>query len=101
MRISIPHTLGKEEVRRRLNARMGEAEGKAADIVGGMVSIDMSWVDQDHMKMDVSAMGFQVPCALEIEETALAFDVEIPAGLGFARKMIEGTIREKGEKLLT
>lgn len=101
MKVSIPHTLGKDEVRRRLHARAGEAEGKASDMLGGAVSIQMQWLDEDHLKMDVSAMGFTIPCALEIQDAALEFDVDIPAGLGFARKMIEGAIREKGEKLLT
>ena len=45
-------------------------------------------------------MGYTVPATLEITETALVFDVTIPGGLGFARGMIEGLIRERGEKLL-
>ena len=101
MKISTPHTLGKDEVRRRLHARAGEAEGKAADMLGGAVSVQMQWLDEDHLTMDVSTMGFAIPCALEIQDQALEFDVEIPQGLGFARKMIEGAIREKSVKLLT
>ena len=50
--------------------------------------------------MDVSAMGFTVPCAVTLEEAELVIDVTMPDGLGFARRMIEGVIREKGEKLL-
>jgi hypothetical protein len=100
VKVSIPHTLGKDEVRRRLHARMGDAEGKASDLVGGSVSIKMDWIDDDHLKMDVGAMGFQIPCTLDIEDTALVFDVQIPMGLGFARGMIESMIREKGDKLL-
>ncbi len=101
MKVSIPHSLGKDEVRRRLHARADDAEGKASDMLGGAVSIAMQWLDEDHLKMDVGAMGFTIPCALEIQETALEFDVDIPLGLGFARGMIEGAIREKGAKLLT
>ena len=101
MKVSIPHTLGKDEVRRRLHARAGEAEGKASDMLGGAVSIAMAWLDEDHLKMDVSAMGFSIPCALEIQDSALEFDVAIPQGLGFARKIIESAIREKGDKLLS
>lgn len=100
MRIAIPHTLGKDEVRRRIAAKMGGAEGKASELLGALVSVEMAWIDADRLKMDVSAMGFDVPSTLEIGERELVFDVTVPAALGFARKMIEGTIREKGDKLL-
>lgn len=100
MRVAVPHTLGKDEVRRRLKARMGEAPDKARESLGALASIAMHWDSDDRLTMDVSAMGFAIPCTLDIEDAALVFEVEIPAGLGFARSMIEGTIREKGAKLL-
>lgn len=100
MRVAVPHTLGKDEVRRRLTARMGEAPEKARESLGALASVDMRWETADRLALDVSAMGFAIPCTLDLEDTALVFEVEIPAGLGFARGMIEGTIREKGAKLL-
>lgn len=100
MRITIPHDLGRDEVRRRIRARTGEAGAKAEALLGGPMTLDLVWLDDDHLRVEASAMGFSVPSSLTIEDEALVFEVEIPAGLGFARKMIEGTIREKGEKLL-
>ncbi len=100
MRIAIPHTLGKDEVRRRVEAKVGRVGEKASETLAAMVTVETSWVDADHLTMDVSAMGFSIPCALEIAEQELVFDVEMPQGLGFARGMIERTIRDKGEKLL-
>jgi hypothetical protein len=100
MRISIAHTLGKDELRRRLEARRHEATMKTSALIGGLASVEQHWRDADTLVMDVSAMGFTVPCAATIEETALVFEVTMPPGLGFARGMIEGIIREKSEKLL-
>jgi hypothetical protein len=37
---------------------------------------------------------------VNIEDHELVFDVNLPAQLSFVGKMIEGTIREKGLKLL-
>ncbi|KUR76824.1 polyhydroxyalkanoic acid system family protein [Novosphingobium sp. FSW06-99] len=100
MRLEIPHTLGKDEVRRRIAARIDGAEEKASVLVGGPLSLHLTWIDRDRLSVEASAMGYTVPSTLEIAETALLFDVTIPGGLGFARGMIENLIRERGEKLL-
>ena len=100
MRLEIPHSLGKDEVRRRITARMGSAEDKAGALIGGPLSLHLAWIDRDNLSVEATAMGYTVPATLEITETALVFDVTIPGGLGFALGMIEGLIRERGEKLL-
>jgi hypothetical protein len=92
----VPHTLGKDEVRRRMESRLGRASEKASNLIGGMAQVEAAWSDADHLTMTVSSMGFTVPSAVTIEETQLLFDVEIPAGMGFARGMIETMVREKG-----
>jgi hypothetical protein len=100
MRLEIPHALGKDEVRRRIAARMDTAEQKAGALIGGPLSLNLAWIDRDTLSVEASAMGYTVPAKMEITEAALVFDITIPAGLGFARGMIENLIRERGEKLL-
>ncbi|WP_421836228.1 hypothetical protein [Novosphingobium sp.] len=100
MRVSIPHTLGKDELRRRMAARLGDAEDKAQGMLGGLATVETSWVDEDTLDVVVSAMGYTIPCSAAIAEASLDFEVEIPAGAGFARRMIESAVREKGEKLV-
>ena len=101
MRLEIPHSLGKDEVRRRIAARMDGAEAKAGALVGGPLSLTLHWIEPDRLSVEASTMGYTVPSTLDITETALVFDVTIPRGLGFARGMIESMIRERGEKLLS
>jgi hypothetical protein len=100
MRVSIPHSLGKDEVRRRMHARLGDAEDKARGLLGSMATLETQWTGADTLALAVNAMGYTIPCTATIGETALEFEVEIPAGAGFARKMIESAIRDKGERLL-
>ncbi len=100
MRVSIPHTLGKDEVRRRMHARLGDAEDKAKGLLGSLASLETEWTGEDTLAITVNAMGYSIPCSAEINETALDFEVTIPPGVGFARGMIETAIREKGERLL-
>ena len=100
MRVSIPHTLGKDEVRRRMTSRLGQAEDKAKGMLGSLATVETSWSDEDTLALVVSAMGYTIPCSATITEASLDFEVEIPAGAGFARRMIEAAVREKGEKLV-
>lgn len=96
MRMAIPHTLGREEARRRLR----EKARRAAEKADGMAAVTTTFTDDDHMAMSVTAMGYTVDCQVEVAETELVVDVDIPASLGFAKRMIEGVIREKSGKLL-
>jgi len=100
MRVSIPHTLGKDELRRRVTARLGEAEDKARGMLGSLASVETSWNDENTLALVVSALGYTIPCTATITDASLDFEVEIPAGAGFARRMIEAAVREKGEKLV-
>jgi hypothetical protein len=100
MRVSIPHTLGKDELRCRITARLGEAEDKAKGMLGSLATVETTWTDADTLALMVSAMGYTIPCTATITDASLDFEVEIPAGAGFARRMIEAAVREKGEKLV-
>ena len=100
MRVSVPHALGKDEVRRRMAARLEKAEDKAKGLLGSATTVESSWTDADTLAFVVSAMGYTIPCIAAVREESLDFDVEIPAGAGFARRMIETAVREKGGRLL-
>ncbi|MES2303486.1 MAG: polyhydroxyalkanoic acid system family protein [Pseudomonadota bacterium] len=97
MRIAIPHSLDRDEARRRLREKTSQAALKA----DGMATVTTEFVDEDHLKMAVGAMGYTVDCAVEITDSELVVDVDIPASLGFAKRMIEGVIRERSTKFLT
>lgn len=96
MRIAIPHSLERDEARRRLR----EKAARAAEKADGMATVTTTFADDDHMVMAVSAMGYTIDCGVELTDSELVVEVDLPASLGFARRMIEGVIREKSGKLL-
>jgi hypothetical protein len=87
MRIALPHSLGREEVRRRLHARSGEI---AEMFPGGMAEVAVSWPHEDRMSLDVTAMGKTLAGAVEIGDHEVAFVIEL----------VRGALKEKGRKLL-
>ena len=97
MRIAIPHSLDKAEVRRRLDTRMPELPGF---IPGGLATVDHAWIDEDHMRLSVGALGQSVITRLDVEERQVVVNVQIPAALGFVGGAIEQAIRDQTTKLL-
>ena len=97
MDVAIPHDLGKDTVRERLRTR-GHLIGEG--IPGGMAEVQTGWPNEDRMTMMVSAMGQSIAAHVDIEEHRIVFVVDVPPALGFVKPIIEGAIRQQGEKLL-
>lgn len=98
MRIAIPHNLGREEVRRRLQGRLPEV---AQFVPGGLAEVETGWASEDRATLVVRAMMQEVTGAIDIEDTQLVFTVNLPPALSFVEPMIRGAIEDKGRKLLT
>lgn len=97
MRVSLPHSLGKEEVRRRMHEHGHEI---ADYFPAGMASVDTSWPDEDRMDLLVSAMGQRIEGGIDITEDNVVIEMDLPAMLGFLRGTIEGAVRKHGGRLL-
>lgn len=97
MRVAIPHTLGREEVRRRLHTRSGEVAGL---IPGGLAKVTTDWPGEDRMHMGLTAMGHTIDARVDVEDTAMVITIDLPESLSFLRGIVEHTVREKGTKLL-
>lgn len=97
MQVAIPHNLGREEVRRR----MRENSGNIGDhIPGGMADVQTSWSSEDRMEMSIGAMGQTVNGHVDIEDHQVVFHMVLPPALGFIKPIVEGAIRDQGNKML-
>ena len=97
MEVAIPHSLGKDTVRERLRSR-GHLIGEG--IPGGMAEVTTQWPSEDRMVLNVSALGQTIDARVDIEERQIVFVVDVPPALGFVKPIIEGAIRQQGEKML-
>lgn len=96
MRVAIPHSLPREEVRRRIHERSGEL----TDLAPGLASVESSWRDEDTMDLAITAMGQRLTGSVQSLDGELVVALDLPAQLGFFGSVIEQKIREKGQKLL-
>ena len=97
MRVPIPHSLGKDEARRRLKARSGDLAGM---MPGGMADVAVTWPEEDRMNLAVTAMGSSVNAAVEIGDNAVTVIVDLPMALKFFEPLIRGAVETNGRKLL-
>jgi len=95
--VEIPHTLGREEVRRRMSARTADL---ASHIPGGMAQVKTSWASEDRMLLDVTAMGQTVAATADIEERLVRVTLVLPMMLSFMAGPITAMVRKTGEDML-
>lgn len=97
MRIAVPHSIGKDEARRRVRERSGEI----ANFIPGFASVSTAWPSEDRMDLTVGAMGQELSGTIEVDDNEVAFTVELPAALSFVEPMIRAQVEAKGRKLLS
>ena len=97
MDVAMPHNLGREEVRRRLHAN---AHRIADGIPGGMADVSTSWPSEDRMAMAIGVMGQTLSGHVDIEDHQVLFHMDLPMALSFLQPMVEGVLRDQGQRLL-
>ena len=97
MRVPIPHQLGRDEARRRLHARSGELAGM---MPGGIADVTITWPSEDRMDIAVRAMGKLVNAAVEVGDSNVVVEVDLPLALKFFEPLVRGAVETNGRKLL-
>ena len=97
MQVPIPHNLGREEARRRLQAN---GHKMADSFPAGMAQVETSWPSEDRMALSIQAMGQAVVGRIDIEDTQVVLNVDLPPALGFIEPLVAGAIRQSGQKML-
>ena len=98
MRVAVPHSLPKAEVRRRLDEKQDRIAGF---VPGGMADVETGWASEDRMVLTIRAMGQELTGNVDIEDAAVVFTIDLPLALSFVEPMISGALEENGRKLLT
>jgi hypothetical protein len=97
MEVAIPHALGREEARRRLQAN---SHTMADALPGGMAQVTTRWPSEDRMEMAIAAMGQTLAGQIDIGDSQVVLTIDLPPALGFIAPIVEGAIRQQGQKML-
>jgi hypothetical protein len=93
--VDLPHKLGAEEARRRIERNVG----RLAEHIPGGAQVSSRWTG-NRVNLDIGAMGQKVAAEIDIQETIVRLTVTMPPGLSFFSGMIEGLIRKQGAAML-
>lgn len=90
MKFEVPHGLGKAEAKRRIENGLPALE---KHIPGGG-TVTSAWPAEDKLSLDISAMGQNIGVVIEIEDTLVRGEIDVPMMLS----MMSGAIRDFVEK---
>ena len=96
MRLTVPHTLGREAAVARIRAR----EHEIAEILPSMATVTTAWSGDDRLDLKVEVMGKTIHGGVEVGDQTVSFEFDLPAALSFAEPMIRAAVEPRAQKLL-
>ena len=97
MRVSMPHDLGKDEVRARMQRHGHEI---ASYFPPGMAEVETTWPHEDRMALVITAAGQRIEGGIDVGEDFVLIEMDLPPLLGFLRGTLERAVRKHGGRLL-
>jgi len=94
--VSIPHQLGREEARRRIETQLAQLQQQYGSM---LTSMDQRWTD-DTLDFTAGAHGMSVTGRLIVEEQRVVVEIVLPWLLGMFVGRIRNQIEQQGRLLL-
>lgn len=95
IQVDLPHSLGKDEARRRIEGGMGRLQ----DFLPGAAAVESRWTG-DRLDLKVATLGQEVSAKIDVLDTIVRVEMLLPPALAFFGKAIEAGLRRKGGDLL-
>ncbi len=97
MRVTLPHDLTKEEVRRRMRAHSQEIAGFFPP---GLAKVTTGWSSEDRMDITAQVMGMSIPGKVEVGEDHVVIEMDLPMLLSVMKGPLEAAVKQEGQRLL-
>jgi len=97
MRVTLPHDLTREEVRRRMRAHADEIAGF---FPAGIAKVTTDWPDQDRMSITAEVVGYTIPGGVDVRDHEVVIEMQLPAMLGLMRGPLEHAVKKEAGRLL-
>ena|SRR5690348_8669147 len=94
--VSIPHRLGRQEAKRRVDSGIGRLRPELAGLVS---TLDYSW-DEDRLNFTASAMWQTITGAIVVLDDAVRIEIELPWMLSLLADTIAKQVRGHGLAML-
>ncbi len=94
--VNIPHNLGREEARKRLQ----DGFGRIREQIGGKaVTFQERW-EGDRLHFDAGALGQKVAGRLDVAESNVHIEIDLPWILSALAESLQSRLKKEGQLLL-
>lgn len=94
--VSIPHRLGRQEAKRRLDSGISRLRPELAGLIS---SLDYSW-DQDRLNFRAIAMWQTITGAIEVLDDAVRIEIQLPWMMRLLADTVVKQVRGRGIAML-
>jgi len=97
--VTIPHALGKDEARRRIEEGFGRLRQQMTSGIGAMMSFQERW-EGDRLHFEGGGLGQKMTGRLDVRADAVEIQLDLPDILAALAEKITGKLKTEGQKLL-
>jgi hypothetical protein len=97
--VNIPHSLGKEEARRRIEEGFGRMRQQMTGGMGAMISFQERW-EGDRLHFEGGGLGQKLTGRLDVMADSVRIQLDLPEILAALADHITGRLKQEGQKLL-
>ncbi|WP_301750626.1 polyhydroxyalkanoic acid system family protein [uncultured Erythrobacter sp.] len=97
MRVTLPHDLTKDEVRRRMRAHADEI---GSFFPPGLAKVTTDWPTEDRMTITAQVVGQTIPGGVEVRDHDVVIEMELPLLLSVMKGPLEAAVKKEGGRLL-
>lgn len=97
--VTIPHALGKDEARRRIDEGFGRMRQQMIGGLGAMLSFNERW-EGDRLHFEGGGLGQKMTGRLDVRADAVEIQLDLPEMLAAIAEKIVGRLKSEGQKLL-
>jgi len=95
--VTIPHQLGRDEARRRVEASLDQFKSQLGAV--GLGAIQHAWM-QDSLGFNARALGQIITGKIDVTDTDLHIEVLLPGLLGGLADKVASQLRQQGRVLI-
>jgi hypothetical protein len=97
--VNIPHQLGKEEARRRINEGFGRMQQQMTGGMTAMLAFSQRW-EGDRLHFEGSGLGQKLTGRVDVRAESVEIQLDLPEMLAAIAELVTGRLRQEGQKLL-
>lgn len=97
--INIPHALGKDEARRRIDEGFGRLSQQMSGGIGGMVAFQQHW-QNDRLQFEATSLGQKVSGRLDVLPDSVHLELDLPEFLALIADRIKSRLVSETKLLL-